>query len=226
MDLCNYNDFDSLCMLSLKVESQNKSCYSDGSSNNWSKGSSASGYGTQTKSGGTVRTKPATNQNKPSEPVQNKTSVAPKETSLSKVRCFKCQGFGHFARACPNNRVVTLREAMSLRDEIMEEEEELSGIFNFDEPEPIENSERVESKVEEHVTPKYDTLVVRTLQAKPMPLNGDQRDQIFHTKCQVNDKWCSVIIDGGSCTNVASNEMVSKLNLHTMCIQDLMLCTG
>ena len=35
-----------------------------------------------------------------------------KETSLSKVRCFKCQGFGHFQNVCPNKRIVTLREAL------------------------------------------------------------------------------------------------------------------
>lgn len=41
-----------------------------------------------------------------------------------------------------------------------------------------------------------------------------QRENIFHTSCLVNDKVC-MIIDGGSCTNVASN-MVGKLNLPTL----------
>ena len=31
----------------------------------------------------------------------------------------------------------------------------------------------------------------------------------------MKDKWCSLIIDGGSCTNAASNEMVTKLGLVT-----------
>jgi hypothetical protein len=38
---------------------------------------------------------------------------------------------------------------------------------------------------------------------------------IFHTRCQVYNKICSLIIDGGSCTNIASAEFVRKLNLYT-----------
>ncbi|KAB7522150.1 hypothetical protein F8C76_18125, partial [Flagellimonas olearia] len=43
-----------------------------------------------------------------------------------------------------------------------------------------------------------------------------QRENIFHTRCHVKDKVCSVIIDGGSCTNVASTSMVEKLRLTTL----------
>ncbi|GKV34697.1 hypothetical protein SLEP1_g43048 [Rubroshorea leprosula] len=43
-----------------------------------------------------------------------------------------------------------------------------------------------------------------------------QRDNIFHTRCHVKNKICSVIIDGGSCTNVASTVLVEKLNLPMM----------
>ena len=42
-----------------------------------------------------------------------------------------------------------------------------------------------------------------------------QRDNIFHTRCHVQNKVCSVIIDGGSCTNVASTTLVGKLGLST-----------
>ena len=38
---------------------------------------------------------------------------------------------------------------------------------------------------------------------------------IFHTICTINGKLCSLIVDGGSCTNVASSRLVSKLNLDT-----------
>jgi hypothetical protein len=30
-----------------------------------------------------------------------------------------------------------------------------------------------------------------------------QKENIFHTRCLINDKVCSMIIDSGSCTNVA-----------------------
>jgi hypothetical protein len=40
-----------------------------------------------------------------------------------------------------------------------------------------------------------------------------QRENIFHTRCYVKDKVCSMIINGGSCTNVASTIMGEKLGL-------------
>ena len=43
-----------------------------------------------------------------------------------------------------------------------------------------------------------------------------QRENIFHTRCDVKGKVCSIIIDGGSCTNVASTSMVEKLGLVTL----------
>jgi hypothetical protein len=43
-----------------------------------------------------------------------------------------------------------------------------------------------------------------------------QRDNIFHTRCHMNNKVCSTIIDGGSCTNVASTILVEKLSSPTL----------
>ncbi|KAL0355332.1 UNVERIFIED_CONTAM: hypothetical protein Sradi_3980100 [Sesamum radiatum] len=42
-----------------------------------------------------------------------------------------------------------------------------------------------------------------------------QRENIFHTRCLIQGKVCMLIIDRGSCANVASCEMVEKLNLAT-----------
>ncbi|KAL4353558.1 hypothetical protein GQ457_06G011290 [Hibiscus cannabinus] len=55
-------------------------------------------------------------------------------------------------------------------------------------------------------------VIKRSLTAHPTQDN-QQRENIFHTRCLVNDKICVVIIDGGSCTNVASSIMVVKLGL-------------
>ena len=40
-----------------------------------------------------------------------------------------------------------------------------------------------------------------------------KRENIFHSRCMVKRKVCSLIIDSGSCTNKASSGMVEKLNL-------------
>ena len=42
----------------------------------------------------------------------------------------------------------------------------------------------------------------------------EQRENIFHTGCTVQEKVCSLFIDGESCANVASSSMVEKLGLH------------
>ena len=42
-----------------------------------------------------------------------------------------------------------------------------------------------------------------------------QRENIFHTTCLIQGRVCSLIIDGGSCTNVVSARLVKKMNLET-----------
>jgi hypothetical protein len=69
---------------------------------------------------------------------------------------------------------------------------------------------------EEYLAPDALTLVARrALSLQTKNEDEDQRKNIFHTRCYVKDKVCSVIIDGGSCTNVASTTMVNKLGLPT-----------
>ena len=46
--------------------------------------------------------------------------------------------------------------------------------------------------------------------------NEVQRDNIFQTRCHVDSKVCSVIIDSGSFTNAASTLLVEKLSLRTL----------
>ena len=61
-----------------------------------------------------------------------------------------------------------------------------------------------------------DMLMVRRLLGSQMqPQDDTQREHIFHTRCTINGKLCSLILDGGSCTNVVSSMLVSKLNLDT-----------
>ena len=43
-----------------------------------------------------------------------------------------------------------------------------------------------------------------------------QRENIFHTRCLINNKICSMIIDSGSCTNIARVTLVRKLGLNTI----------
>jgi len=58
-------------------------------------------------------------------------------------------------------------------------------------------------------------MIRRLLRSQLQALYQSQRDNIFHIRCYINEKLCSLIVDSGSCTNVASSRLVSKLNLET-----------
>ncbi|XP_021722706.1 uncharacterized protein LOC110690181 [Chenopodium quinoa] len=55
----------------------------------------------------------------------------------------------------------------------------------------------------------------RALYSISTPLAEEKRENIFRTRCTIKDRVCNLIIDCGSCTNVASTTLVIKLNLET-----------
>ncbi|RDX68846.1 hypothetical protein CR513_52120, partial [Mucuna pruriens] len=62
-------------------------------------------------------------------------------------------------------------------------------------------------------------VVLDTRRALSIQLKEDgdvePRKHISHTRCLVLGQMCSMILDGGSCTNVASTLLVQKINLQT-----------
>ena len=115
------------------------------------------------------------------------------------MKCFKCQGRGYIASECVNKRVMVLRGD----GEIVTEENEIP---------PLEDVED-----EEYIAPGELTLVARrALSVQVREDEAVQRENIFHTKCYIQDKVCSMISDRGRCTNVASTIMVEKLRLPTL----------
>ena len=58
-------------------------------------------------------------------------------------------------------------------------------------------------------------LVLRRVLNSNYGENMEQRENIFHSRCTVQEKICSIVIDGGSCTNVVSVSMIEKLGLPT-----------
>ena len=81
--------------------------------------------------------------------------------------------------------------------------------------EPSSEKENDEVEVELDAL-KGDLLMIQRLMRSKMPaLDQTQRENIFHTRCSIQRKICSLIVDGGSCTNVASSRLVIKLNLET-----------
>ncbi|KAK8519649.1 hypothetical protein V6N12_030017 [Hibiscus sabdariffa] len=119
------------------------------------------------------------------------------------ILCFKCLGRGHIASQCPNRRTMMLLDTGEIESESDEDEKEPSTVGEEEDDEDLQTFATGE------------TLVVkRSLQTQPIQ-SEQQRENIFHMRCLVNNKVCVVIIDGGSCTNVASSVMVEKLGLKT-----------
>ena len=62
-----------------------------------------------------------------------------------------------------------------------------------------------------------DLLVIRRMLGQVLkPFDESQRENIFHSRCLINDRLCSLIVDGGSGANVASTRVVDKLGLSTI----------
>ena len=118
-------------------------------------------------------------------------------------RCYKCQGFGHIASDCPNQRVMTMAECQALEGAEWEEERKEKEVHLMEvEEECIEEADEGELLV-----------LRRALSGHKAPNHEEQRENIFHTRCTIQGRVCSLIVDGGSCANVASTTLVDKLQL-------------
>ncbi|XP_035539638.1 uncharacterized protein LOC118344013, partial [Juglans regia] len=140
------------------------------------------------------------------EGTSNKPKVESQPSRNRDIKCFKCLGSGHIASQCPNRRVMIMRD----NGEVMTESEDDSDEV----PELDDASD--DDGVVYPVT--GESLVARRALNAHIKVDDaeQQRENIFHTRCHVNNKVCSMIIDGGSCTNVASTTLVVKLNLPTL----------
>jgi len=59
-------------------------------------------------------------------------------------------------------------------------------------------------------------MVRHQLGQVPKELDPSQRQNLFHGGCLINDKICPIIIDSGSCVNMASPRVVDKFGLKTI----------
>jgi hypothetical protein len=140
------------------------------------------------------------------EGTSNKPKVESQPSRNRDIKCFKCLGSGHIASECPNRRVMITHD----NEEVMTESEDDSDGM----PELVDASD--DDGVVYPVT--GESLVARRALNTHIKVDDaeQQRKNIFQTRCHLNNKVCSMIIDGESCTNVASTILVEKLNLPTL----------
>ena len=79
----------------------------------------------------------------------------------------------------------------------MDEQEKAEEIEGEIDENLDENLEEVEEEADEG-----EMLVLRRVLNGQKGAKDDQRENIFHTRCTVQDKVCSLIIDGRSYANV------------------------
>ena len=73
---------------------------------------------------------------------------------------------------------------------------------------PLEDASDFED--EEAEMGRLVAVVKRALSVQLKKEAKVQRENIFHTRCCIGDKVCSMIIDGGSCTNFVSTFLVES----------------
>ncbi|KAK1664798.1 hypothetical protein QYE76_052957 [Lolium multiflorum] len=115
--------------------------------------------------------------------------------------CHTCGGKGHFKRDCPNRKVMIINE---------DNEYETGDDVDPNAPE----DDDYDTDGEDAYPSDARTIVVSQRALNVLPSASTQRCNLFQTKALVGpDKACKVIIDGGSCRNLASQELCTKLKL-------------
>jgi len=108
------------------------------------------------------------------------------------------------ASQCPNKSAMILQDHGEVKTE---------SDNNDDETLPFKDVS--DGDVEYSV--EGESLVIRcalNIQIKKDDLEH-QRENIFHTRCHIKNKICSIVIAVGSYANIASTILVRKLNLNT-----------
>ncbi|KAK1601926.1 hypothetical protein QYE76_027031 [Lolium multiflorum] len=147
--------------------------------------------------------KPVSNVSHTKKPVPAASGTG---SSMSTARnrdmlCHTCGGKGHFKKDCPNRKVMIINE---------DNEYETGDDADPDGPE----DDDYDSDSFDAYPSEAQTIVVSQRVLNVQPSASTQRCNLFQTKALVGpDKACKVIIDGGSCRNLASKELCAKLKL-------------
>ncbi|GKE33450.1 reverse transcriptase domain-containing protein [Tanacetum coccineum] len=156
--------------------------------------------------GNTSRFTPPTRTTPPSAPKATTPTTSAAGNTRERVnnapRCYKCSGVGHYARDCPNLKILA---------------------FVPDDAYPIYDTDaapELDEPTDELVFPdRGEALVIQrvlnVVVSKSVDDNLGLRNNIFRTKCTSKGKVSDMIIDGGICKNVVSTYMVEKLGMKT-----------
>ncbi|KAK1627943.1 hypothetical protein QYE76_002258 [Lolium multiflorum] len=138
------------------------------------------------------------------------TASSKASTGPSSVTCFKCGTQGHKSFECKNTKVMITMENGDI--ETLDEDEYEALVQAAVESEEAYAQESGEDPLLCEHDPSPSLVATRVLTTQPQAME-DQRCNIFQTRAGIGGKSIKVIIDGGSCHNLASTELCEKLNL-------------
>jgi len=204
LQLYEYSSLKKLVLLVIKVESQiwkkttSKNTHNDGFyKSSWKDKNKIS-----TKSFPSNLSKQTTSHHRVSKDKPS-TSTLKSPTKTSSTKCFKCLGFEHITANCPTKRIMMVKWVVFVSDHSSQSSRSRSP-----------TSSRSQSEENYELPCEGDLLVVRRmLGITQKPFDESQRENIFHTRCLINDKLCSLIVDGGSFTNMSRTRVMDKLGL-------------
>nr|KYP54067.1 hypothetical protein KK1_000234 [Cajanus cajan] len=205
VELLPYQDLNDLVQICIKVEQQVlrknfKNSFSSYSKNDYKK------EGKNFEKKNTFDSSKNLNKGKEKEKEKEK-YTSHTSTKSSEIKCFKCLGRCHIASQCHNKKVMILRG----QDIYSSQDEATTSSSSSEDKEEASEEETCE------VTYPYNgelLMMRRVLNNQPSDTQS-QRENIFHTRCNISNKACSLIVDSGSWCNCCSTRMVEKLGLIT-----------
>ena len=149
--------------------------------------------------------------NAPPRQYNNAKPTAPTSTTQDEnskgIVCFKCGGKGHKSFECINTRVMFTHDNGDVESMSEGEYEALVKATTSFQAIDMEQDTLM---CDHDASP---SLVVTKVLTTQVQSSEDQRFNIFQTRAGINGKSIKVIIDGGSCHNLASTELCEKLHL-------------
>nr|KYP47728.1 hypothetical protein KK1_030610 [Cajanus cajan] len=115
------------------------------------------------------------------------------------------RGGGHIASQCPTKKTMIIR----VNEILSEKNTSSSSSSSSKEDENLSSSEEAPCE--------GDLLIAQRLFTnQPNEQDQSQRENLFHSRCKIFKKTCSLIVDSGSCNNFVSQRLVDKLHLTTI----------
>jgi hypothetical protein len=139
-------------------------------------------------------------------PAQSSTFVASKGCTFS-IQCHRCHGIGHVKKDCPSQRAYVATED--------------GGCISTSDIEEEDDDDVAANDTEDHVLGGGDNsgyvniMVQHVLSMQIQQPERLQRHNLFQIFFVIKNHHARVIIDGGSCNNLVSSDLVTKLGLIT-----------